>query len=47
LHRKSERERSPEVKKDGVEAAVGELRRSAVGEQEQLRYERLRAGAEA
>ncbi len=44
--RKRERERWPEVEEDGVEAAVGELRRGAVGEEEELGDEGLRAGAE-
>lgn len=46
LHFIEEREGSPEVEEDGVEAAVGELGRGAVGEQEQLGDEGLRAGAE-
>lgn len=37
---------SPEVEEDGVEAAVCEHRRCAVGEQEQLSDEGLRARAE-
>ena len=41
-----QREMSPEVEEDGVEAAVCEQRRCAVGEQEQLSDEGLRARAE-
>lgn len=46
LHFIEEGRGSPEVEEHGVEAAVGELGRGAVGEQEQLGDEGLRAGAE-